>query len=219
MPDSSRLAPLQIELLEAFFAREQLFFLTGGAALVGYYLGHRRTADLDLFATREASIDQGVRSLRAASDAIGAGVESLQESQDFRRFAVRRGADLTIVDLVIDRAPQAFAEKQRVGDVRLDPPREIAANKICTLLDRMEVRDLVDLKLLLASGITLRDALSDARKKHAGADPGTLAWLLGEFQIPAEHPTLAEAGVTAAELEAFRQELIDELARLALPPA
>jgi hypothetical protein len=215
---SSSLSSLQRDLLDAFFAREQRFFLTGGAALVGFYLHHRRTSDLDLFATREASIEDGGRALHAAAEAIGATVESLQESQDFRRFATRRGEELTIVDLVIDRAPQASVDKQSIGNIRLDPPREIAANKLCMLLDRMEVRDLVDLKLLLASGITLAETLADARKKHAGADPATLSWLLGEFRIPSRHPTLDESGVAASELEAFRQTLIDELAKLALPP-
>jgi hypothetical protein len=44
---SSRLDPFQQELLAAFFAREQRFFLTGGAALAGFHLGHRETRDLD----------------------------------------------------------------------------------------------------------------------------------------------------------------------------
>lgn len=41
-----RLTPLQRDLLDAFFAREQGFFLTGGAALAGFYLRHRETTDL-----------------------------------------------------------------------------------------------------------------------------------------------------------------------------
>ena len=40
MPDSSssRLTPLQRELLEAFFERTRSFLLSGGAALAGFYL-------------------------------------------------------------------------------------------------------------------------------------------------------------------------------------
>ena len=45
-----RLTPLQRDLLDAFFAREQRLFLTGGAALAGYDFPHRTTDDLDLFA-------------------------------------------------------------------------------------------------------------------------------------------------------------------------
>lgn len=217
MRGSSKLSALQRELLEAFFERDQQFVLTGGAALAGYYLGHRHTRDLDLFATTAASLQQGVRSLRAAAESVGSHLESLQESQDFRRFAARRNDETTIVDLVIDRAPQARANKTTIGSIRIDPVREIAANKLCTLLDRMEVRDLIDLKLLLAEELTLEQTLTDARKKHAGADPGTLAWLLGEFHIPAEHPLLDETGISAAALDAFRETLIDQLSRLALP--
>ena len=203
----------------AFFANEQRFFLTGGATLVGYYLHHRLTSDLDLFATGEASIEDGVRALRAAAEATGAQLSSLQESHDFRRFAARRDRELTVVDLVIDRAPQAYPDKQLAGRIRLDPPREIAANKLCALLDRMEVRDLVDLKLLVGSGITLGESLAAATTKHAGVSAATLAWVLAAFRIPPHHPTLSEAGLTAADLEAFREALIEELTALALPPA
>ena len=50
-PSSSpgRLTALQRDLLDAFFAREQRLFLTGGAALAGYDFHHRTTDELDLF--------------------------------------------------------------------------------------------------------------------------------------------------------------------------
>ncbi len=38
-PDSP-LTPLQRDVLRAFFGREHDFYLTGGAALAGYHLGH-----------------------------------------------------------------------------------------------------------------------------------------------------------------------------------
>jgi hypothetical protein len=51
----STLTQLQQDLLDAFFRREQRFFLTGGAALAGFFLGHRSTHDLDLFATTDVT--------------------------------------------------------------------------------------------------------------------------------------------------------------------
>jgi len=39
-PDS-KLSPLQVAVIAAFFEREHDFFLTGGAALAGFHLGHR----------------------------------------------------------------------------------------------------------------------------------------------------------------------------------
>lgn len=53
-------------MLSGFFRRENRFFLTGGAALAGFYLGHRRTQDLDLFTT-ENYIEEGVSALQATA--------------------------------------------------------------------------------------------------------------------------------------------------------
>jgi hypothetical protein len=212
---SSTLSTLQRELLGAFFDRTQSFFLTGGAALAEFYLHHRETKDLDLFATPEAQIEDGVRALIAASQAITAIASIMQADGDFRRFAVARDGELTLVDLVIDRAPQAIPEKTLFGRVRVDPPREIAANKLCALLDRSEPRDLVDLKLLLASGLRLEDACNDALVKHASADPATLAWAIAQLHL--EPASVIPAGVDLAGLEKFRTDLVDQLACLALP--
>jgi hypothetical protein len=52
------LTALQLELLQAFFEREQGFFVTGGAALA-FHLGHRTTDDLDLFTTDDAAFERG----------------------------------------------------------------------------------------------------------------------------------------------------------------
>ena len=44
MTDSSHsLSPLQLDLLDAFFKQTDRYFLTGGGALIGFYLRHRDT--------------------------------------------------------------------------------------------------------------------------------------------------------------------------------
>ncbi len=63
---ASLLTPLQQQVLEAFFRREQRFFLSGGGALAGFHLAHRRTHDLDLFATADV-IEDGEQALGAAN--------------------------------------------------------------------------------------------------------------------------------------------------------
>jgi hypothetical protein len=50
----SKLGELQQRFLQSFFAKENRFFLTGGAALAGFHLGHRETHDLDLFTLMDA---------------------------------------------------------------------------------------------------------------------------------------------------------------------
>jgi hypothetical protein len=71
--------------LEAFFSREERFFLTGGAALAGFHLGHRETHDLDLFTLSDA-LDDGFALSSEIARQLGASVESIQTSPDFRRF-------------------------------------------------------------------------------------------------------------------------------------
>lgn len=210
----SRLSLLQRELLDAFFARERDFVLTGGAALGGFWLGHRESQDLDLFARGPVDLALATRTLQAAAADIGATATPQVTYPEFRRLLIERGDEATLVDLVIDRAPSVDAPVT-VGRIIIDSMREIAANKLCALLGRGEIRDLVDLMYLFDHGITLESALGDAARKDAGADPATLAWLLSQLSIAPD--ARVPGGVGPTELERFRAELVLRLRRLALP--
>jgi hypothetical protein len=200
--------------LREFFARERRFVLSGGGALVGFHLMHRTSKDLDLFTKPPVDLAEGRRAADAAAAALGATVESVRTFPEFQRVLVRRGEDSVLVDLVVDRAPDVDAIEERQG-IRLHSLREIAANKICALLGRGEIRDLVDLRAILQRRPDLRSALVDAERKDGGVSPATLAWLLDSVRIgsSADLP----AGVTAQELEAFRSDLVQQLRRLSLP--
>ena len=211
---SRGLDKLQQDLLRAFFAREQRFFLTGGAALAGFYLHHRTTLDLDLF-TSDDNIEEGEAGLYAAAQDVGATVERLRTSTSFRRFLVRRGPESVVVDIAHDPAPQIDSEKQVLDGIRIDSTREIMANKLCTLLSRGELRDLVDVKALEKTGLRVEDHLDLAARKDAGLTPGQLAWVLSQLEIgdDAEPP----GGVSAQELRAYLDELIRRLSDAAYP--
>lgn len=117
------------------------------------------------------------------------------------------------VDLVRDDVPQ-LAEKRTVGGVRIDSAEEILANKICTLLSRVELRDLVDVMALQQSGLDPIAALPAAASKDAGVTPSQLAWVLSSFPIP-EGPLPGD--VSAVALRNFRDDLIRRLAASAFP--
>ena len=145
-----RLTPLQAELLDAFFKREERFFLTGGGALAGYHLGHRETHD-----------------------------------------------------------------KPAHGGVRVDPAEEIFANKLCTLLGRSEIRDLVDVRALEGLGLSLTEARAAGQRKDGGLTPAQLAWVLSQITIGDEASLPGD--VTPAELRDYLRSLVDRLVRLARP--
>lgn len=211
---STRLDSFQLEVLGHFFRLEKRFFLTGGGALAGYYLGHRGTKDLDLFTPADL-LDEGVSALEVTAQALGATVEALQTAPSFRRFLLRRGTQSVVVDLVHDFAPQLFAEKRLIGEIRVDPPEEILANKLCALLSRSELKDLVDVRALEGAGYSMESGLHGAAQKDGGLTPGQLAWVLSQVTIgdDAQIP----GGGSTRELRAYLSDLVARLTRWALP--
>ena len=211
---NSQLSPLQRDLLDRFFRLEKGFFLTGGGALAGFHLGHRQTHDLDLFVTSDR-LQEGEAALRESARQLGATLESIRTSPEFRRWLVRRGEESVIVDLVLDRTPQGQPQKQKFGEIIVDPVSEILANKLCTLLSRAEVRDLVDVLAIERAGHKVESAVDLAARKDGGLTPGQLAWVLSEIELSddADIP----GGVSPAELRAFLSDLQNRLTRLAYP--
>lgn len=120
---ASKLTALQNEFLNAFFLREDRFFLTGGAALAGFYLGNRETHDLDLFTVSDALDDGFVLATKIALEG-GASFESIQTAPDFRRLLIRRGTDAVLIDLVRDRVVQIVADKPITRGIRIEPARK-----------------------------------------------------------------------------------------------
>jgi hypothetical protein len=211
-----RLAPLQLELLESFFAEEQGFFLTGGAALVGFYLHHRTTSDLDLFTGDPEAWQRSRHVVGRVVAQLGARLETKQDAPDFQRHLVTRPPDAVVLDLVFDRVPSLFAQKTERNGIRLDPPEEILVNKLTTLVSRAEERDLVDVMFLERAGYRVEDALAGALTKDGGCTPGQLAFVLAEITVL---PTAALPGaVDPDDLRTYLQDLIRRLRKAALPP-
>jgi len=120
-----------------------------------------------------------------------------------------------IVDLVREHVAQVFPDKPVITGIRVDPAEEIMANKLCTLLARAEVRDLVDLRALEEAGLGLQDALRAGVQKDRGLTPAQLAWVLSEIRIgdDAQLP----GGVAVPVLRGYLRDLIERLSRMALP--
>jgi hypothetical protein len=191
---ASTLTVLQRELLAALAARSPSFFLTGGAVLAGWVLGHGRTDDLDLFTEDDEAMADADRVVRGAAAEIGAVAEAVRSR------------------LVRERVPALYPKVVRDG-IRMDTVEEIVANKLCALVRRVEVRDLVDIWHLDRAGYRVERFLADAARKDGGVTPATVAYVLASFPLPPDHP----AGADRAELLAFMRDLEQRMRRLALP--
>lgn len=102
-----------------------------------------------------------------------------------------------------------------VGRIVVDSAREILANKLCTLLSRTEVRDLVDVARLEEAGYSPIAALDLATQKDGGMTAGQLAWVLSSFPVPAEE-TL-RYGMSQKDLQDYRESLVRRLIAAAFP--
>ena len=216
----SRLTALQGRVLELLSGMEPAWTLTGGAALAGIHLGHRTTRDLDLFWHGLEELGTLDADVMARLRRAGLDVAVLRHARSFERLRVSDGHESVILDLIAEPVPNLEAPiSAQLGHARfqVDTPHEILVNKLCTLLDRSEVRDLLDIRELLARGGDLDRALADAPRKNSGFSPLTMAWLLRDLQLA----SMAEAsGLEEGELQAldrFRDELLARVARSAAP--
>lgn len=212
---ADKLTPLQRELLAAFFEHERSFFLTGGAALAGFYLHHRETDDLDLFTHEGEAFERGAHALRAAADRVSGQLGITQDSPGFRRYVVTRGNEAVVVDLVWERVPSAFPDKPERAGIRIDPIEEILINKLTAVLSRAEERDVVDLLFLERAGHRAEQALAAALAKDGGCTPAALAWVLSQITVADE--AALPGGVTGRELRGFLDDLVKRLRRAAAP--
>jgi hypothetical protein len=216
----AELTPLQTRVLESLSGIEPRFVLTGGAALVAVHLKHRTTRDLDLFWRDRALLGTLVTAVRARLVSLGLEVTDLEASPSFHRLRAFDGSEACVIDLVADPAPTLEEpEPATIGRVTIliDTPREILANKLCTLLSRSELRDLQDVKALLEAGGDWDRALRDAPEKDGGFSPLTLAWVLRAL----DERALAEAArwstLEIRGLSEFKAELVDRLVSASEP--
>jgi len=217
---SGELSPLQLAILESLAGLEPPWTLTGGAALVGFHLKHRTTRDLDLFLHGRATLeDYAARVTDRLRDA-GLEVRSLHTGTSMHRLQVVRGNEATVVDLIAEPVPVIEEPRvQSLGDlsIRVDTKHEILVNKLWALLQRSEVRDLVDVCELLSHGGELRRALIDAPKKDSGFSPMTLAWLLKDLPLEVVGRGEGWPEDRIDDLLRFRQSLIQKLGELSRP--
>jgi hypothetical protein len=216
----NKLSAIQERVLVALAALRPQWTLTGGGALVGFYTKHRETRDLDLFFHHERALGSIVVDATHALQIAGMSVTGLHTSSTFAQLDVRSGDESVVVDLVADPTPITEpAQPFVVGSatIMVETPHQLLVNKLCALLSRSELRDLVDVRALVESGGDLIRALRDCPGQDAGFSPLTFAW--GARGLPLRRVATAQgwrdADITA--LERFRDDLVSRAISEAQP--
>lgn len=217
---TDKLTPLQRGLLQLLADVVPRWTLVGGAALAGIHLGHRTTRDLDLFWRGQERLGEVVSQVIECCKRAGLDITSIQSTPAFVRLRVSHKAEVVMLDLVADPSPPIEEDQENdIGSCRIlvASPHDILVDKLCSLLGRMEVRDLFDIAVLVEQGADLDRALADATTKDGGFSLLTLAWLLRSFDPVGLAPASGIDQQTAKRLVGFRDDLITRLLRLARP--
>lgn len=214
-------APLLKALRQLFARRLSGCMLVGGTALAGFYAGHRRSDDLDLFTEGGASQTAAVLAVRAL-EGIGSRVEVRQDSDVyFRARCALEGHDFTVD---VSAAPSAF---RAGGTVMLEGGLVVAdfelllALKAAALLSRCSEKDLYDLLWILGRRpkMTLAEVLASAAAFDAGADAEGMLISLTGTQLDKESCGFGLKGATKGriflEVSRFKAGLVRGLRKLA----
>ena len=205
---SDVLTPLQQSVLTELFGDPWLhdhFYLTGGTALAAYYLRHRRSDDLDLF-THDDVLNGIDGLLRSYLVRTGWRVEQTGKAPRFLRYRLN---DELQLDFVVD-VPFRVGSPQRIDAVMVDSLKNIAVNKVCAILGRLDPKDYVDLFFILRDQeLDILELLDLAGHKDAGMDRFIWASLVGTAELGIL-PSMIRP-VSLAELAQFYRALRDQI--------
>ncbi len=199
------LTPLHVEVCKTLFSNPEIagsYFLTGGTALSAFYLQHRDSEDLDFFTHEE--IHRGfVETVQGLFTKAGLVHKVMTRAPGFIRFQV---ADELKVDFALDSAFR-FGIPQEIDGIRIDTEENIAINKVCTILGRLDAKDYVDLLFLIRdSKYDIFDLLKKGEKKDGGLEPFIWSQLIGDCETFSKLPRMRKE-LSLEELKQFYRDL------------
>jgi len=139
------------------------FYLSGGTALANYHLQHRFSDDLDFFTNKEPDIiflRDFASNLNKKLNAKQLRFEKLYDRNQF--FFTFDGRELKM-----EFAKYPFSQLDPPLDkdgIKIDSLRDIAANKLFTILDRFDPKDFVDLFFIFQK-LDFENVRNDAENK------------------------------------------------------
>jgi predicted nucleotidyltransferase component of viral defense system len=118
--------------------------LVGGTALAGFYAGHRRSDDLDLFVADEFSKMAAILAVESLRD-IGTQLTVQTKSAHYYRCFCRLDGHSFTVDVVMDANLFQVGQFHSLGHVHVAQLPTLFKMKIATLVSRCSEKDLFDL--------------------------------------------------------------------------
>lgn len=145
--EPSILTQRQRAVLAAFAKDKKLsamFYLTGGTALAGFYLGHRLSEDLDFFSEHEFDVSAITVFFRKHKKTLGFESVDFQQSYNRNLFFLHFPDEVLKTEFTYFPFPRIEKQKKMEG-MSVDSILDIAVNKLFTIYQRTAARDYIDL--------------------------------------------------------------------------
>lgn len=198
------------------------FYLTGGTALSAFYLGHRKSNDLDFFTTTEELILPFSFKIQEILKGKGFNVKRERGFRSFVELFVNFNDESSIMHIALD-SPFRFEhpkESTEFPGLKIDSLIDIATNKLLTLFGRATLRDFIDVYFLAKEKFTQAELIDKAKIKDPGLD---IYWLgvaferINEFSDDSPEMLLLLKPCTMKELRVFfnnwRKEIYNDIAK------
>lgn len=166
--ESNILTKTQLQLLEIIgenSSLREMFYLTGGTALAGFYLKHRHSEDLDFFSEQE--FDASFMPPFFKSIQAKLGIISVDIQQSFNRNLFFLHLKDEIIKTEFTYFPFPRIEKGLIiMQMQVDSILDIAVNKLFTIYQKPRARDYIDLYCILSQkGWSMEELIQKARIK------------------------------------------------------
>jgi hypothetical protein len=155
-------APLYQALCHVFAQGIADCMLVGGTALAGYYAGHRRSDDLDLFVRDAPALEATILAVESLS-ALSGRLHARQHTSQFYDVTCELSGRVFTIQVVLDSRVFEVGRATSAADgVTVADLETILKQKAATLVSRCSEKDLYDLAWLFRRFPTLEfDALLD----------------------------------------------------------
>jgi len=174
------------------------FYLTGGTALAEFYLGHRKSFDLDLFTSESGLIPPFSRVAEDHLKKHGLVVGVTRRFASFVELVVSEKEESTRIQFALDSPLRLDAPVRSELGLRINDYKDLTADKLQAFFGRTEARDAIDLFFILQTE-NLWELCALAKEKDPGFD---LYWLAVAMEKTREFPD---------EIERWPVEMISQV--------
>lgn len=180
------LTPVQRRSILAFAELQDSthFYLTGGTALAEFYLGHRKSYDLDLFTAERGLVVPFSWQAEGHLRKKGLTVSVARRFSSFVEFVVSDKEENTRVQFALDTPFRLAEPVDSEFGLRVNDYKDLIVDKLQAFFSRTEARDAVDLFFILNTE-NLWELSTLARQKDPGFD---LYWLAVAMKKAQELP-------------------------------